>query len=72
MYKRGNYESAAPLLRECVQKSPNSAEYRYHLGMNLVALGQKATGKQELEAALRLKPDATSEEQIRQALTQLN
>ena len=72
MYKRGNYASAMPLLREAVQKSPDSAEYHYHLGMNLIASGQKATGKKDLEEALRLKPDSASEQQVRQALAQLN
>ena len=72
MYKRGNYTSATPLLRECVAKSPTSAEYHYHLGMDLVALGQKTDGKQELEAALRLKPDSVSEREIRQALAETN
>jgi tetratricopeptide (TPR) repeat protein len=72
MYKQGNYASAMPLLRECVHKSPNSAEYHYHLGMNLVASGQKVTGRQELEAALRLKPDSMNEQEIRRALAQLN
>jgi tetratricopeptide (TPR) repeat protein len=72
MYKRGNYASAMPLFREAIQKSPNSAEYHFHLGMNLLASGQKETGKKELEAALRLKPDSTSEQQVRQALAQLN
>jgi Flp pilus assembly protein TadD len=64
MYKRGDYAGAIPLLREAVQKAPDSAEYHYHLGMTLVASGQRATGKKELEAALRLKPDSTSEEQV--------
>jgi hypothetical protein len=39
--------------------------------MTLVASGQKAKGKEEFEAALRLKPDSASELQIRQALAQL-
>jgi tetratricopeptide (TPR) repeat protein len=73
MYKRGNYASAMPLLKEAVQKSPDSAEYHYHLGMNLVASGQKVTGKKELEEALRLKPDSASQQQqVREALAQLN
>jgi tetratricopeptide (TPR) repeat protein len=71
MYRQGNYAGAMPLLREAVQKSPDSAEYHYHLGMNLVASGQKAKGKEELEAALRLKQDSASEQQVRQALAQL-
>jgi tetratricopeptide (TPR) repeat protein len=72
LYRRGAYESAMPLLREAVQKAPDSAEYHYHLGMTLVALGQKAKGKEELEVALRLKQDSASEQQVRQALAQLN
>ena len=72
MYKKGSYASAIPLLRECVRKSPESAEYHYHLGMNLVALGEKASGKQELEAALHLQPDSANEQEIRQTLAQLN
>jgi hypothetical protein len=40
--------------------------------MTLVASGQKAKGKEELEAALRLKQDSASEQQVRQALAQLN
>jgi len=72
MYKRGDYAGAMPLLEECVRKAPDSAEYHYHLGMNLLASGEKVTGKRELEAALRLKPDSTSEVQIREALTQVN
>jgi tetratricopeptide (TPR) repeat protein len=72
MYRRGNYASAMPLLLEAVQKAPDSAEYHYHLGMTLVASGQKAKGKEELEAALRLKQDSASEQQVRQALAQLN
>jgi tetratricopeptide (TPR) repeat protein len=72
LYRRGNYASAMPLLREAVQKSPGSAEFHYHLGMTLVASGQKAKGKEELEAALRLKLDSTNEQEVRQALAQLN
>ena len=61
-----------PLPKEAVQKAPDSAEYHYHQEMNLVASGQKAKGKEELEAALRLKQDSASEQQVRQALAQLN
>ena len=32
MYKRGSYSSAVPILQECVQKSPDSAKFRYPSG----------------------------------------
>ena len=72
MYKRGNYDAAVPLLRESVQKSPDSAEFRYHLGMTLIALGKKAEGKQQLQAALRLKLKASEMQQAQNALSQVN
>jgi Tfp pilus assembly protein PilF len=72
MYKRGDYASAIPVLRECVQKSPDSAEYHYHLGMTLLASGQTSKGKEELTAALRLKLDSANASQARAALAQAN
>jgi Tfp pilus assembly protein PilF len=68
MYKRGSYESAVPLLQECVQKSPDSAKFRYHLGMTLLAAGQKAKGKVQLETALRMNLDTPDSQQARLAL----
>jgi tetratricopeptide (TPR) repeat protein len=72
MYKRGNYSGAMPLLQECVQKSPQSAQFRYHLGMTLMAAGQSAKGKEQLEAALRMKLGSAETLQARQALAQAN
>jgi len=73
MYKKGNYSGAIPLLEEAVKKAPASAEYRYHLGMTLVAAGQKDKGKGQLQAALQTKQlkDADAQ-QARQALAQTN
>jgi tetratricopeptide (TPR) repeat protein len=68
MYKRGSYDSAVPLLNECVQKLPNSAKFRFHLGMTLLAAGQKAKGKEQLETALRLNLDTSDSQQARLAL----
>jgi tetratricopeptide (TPR) repeat protein len=71
MYKKGNYSGAIPLLRDCVKKSPNSAQFHYHLGLVLLAAGQKEPGKTELQAALRMnKLGAVDKEQARQALGQ--
>jgi len=72
MYKRGNFASAMPLLRECIQKSPDNGEFHYHLGMNLIAAGQNAQGKKELEDALRMKLDNADAQVARQALAQVD
>jgi Tfp pilus assembly protein PilF len=72
MYKRGNYGSAVPLFQECVQKSPDSAKFRFHLGMTLLKAGQKARGKEQLETALRMKLDTLDAQEARQALDQVN
>ena len=68
MYKRGSYDSAVPLLQECVQKSPDSAKFRFHLGMTLLAAGQKAKGKVQLETAMRMNLDTPDAQQARLAL----
>ena len=72
MYLRGDYADAMPLLQECIQKSPDAAEFRYHLGMTLLANGQREQGKQELEAALRMKLDSAEIQQAQRALAQAN
>jgi len=53
-------------------EAPDSVEYQGHLGLNLIASGQKPKGKEKLEAALRLKQDSATQQQIRQARAQLN
>jgi len=72
MYKRGNYESAVPLLEECVQKSQDSAKFRLHLGLTLLMAGQKARAKQQLQAALHMNLDAIEAQQAHKALTEIN
>jgi tetratricopeptide (TPR) repeat protein len=69
-YKKGNYSGAVPLLQECVEKAPDRASYRYHLGMVLLADGEKQRARQQLEAALRLKLAGNDAQQARQALAQ--
>ena len=64
MYKKGNYSGAIPLLQDCVQKAPNSAEYHYHLGVVLIAAGQKDKGKSQLQAALQMKQLKDQEVQL--------
>jgi len=71
-YLKGNYRNALPLLRECVQKVPESATYRYHLGMAEVADGDMRSARSELEAALRLKLAGDDAVRARQTLQQMN
>jgi Flp pilus assembly protein TadD len=54
-YKKGNYSIAIGLLDEAVKKYPQSAQYRYHLGMALSAAGDNSRAKAELQKALDLK-----------------
>lgn len=70
MFRRGEYAAAVPLLQDCVKRAPESAEFHYHLGMVLVADGQKTEGKAQLQAALQMKLDDQEAEQARKALRQ--
>jgi cellulose synthase operon protein C len=68
MYKWGNYANAIPLFQECVQKSPDSALFHYHLGLTLIAAGQTTKGKEQLTTALRLRLDPSNAQQAREEL----
>jgi tetratricopeptide (TPR) repeat protein len=70
MFRRGEYAQALPLLQDCVKKVPDSAQFHYHLGMVLVADGQKSEGRAQLQAALQMKLDSQDAEQARKALSQ--
>ena len=73
MYKRGNYSGAIPLLQDCVKKTPDSAQFRYHLGLALIANGQREPGRTQLQASLGMnKLRGAEKEQAQQALAQLN
>ena len=54
MYKKGNYSGAIPILQDCVKKSPDNAKFHYHLGLALMAAGQKETAKTQLQSALQM------------------
>ena len=69
-YKKGLYAAAIPLLQECVAKEPHSAAYQYHLGMALLAHGERQKGKQYVETALRLKLAEPDAQDARRALGQ--
>jgi hypothetical protein len=54
MYKKGNYSGAIPLFEDCVRRTPQSGQFHYHLGLALIAAGQKDLGKAQLSAALQM------------------
>lgn len=72
MYKKGNYAGALPLLEDCIQKSPNSADFHYHLGLTLIATGEKHEAKDQLEDAMQLKLGGSDGQQARRILAQLD
>ena len=73
MYKKENYSGAIPLLEECIKKTPDSAQFHYHLGLALMAAGQKQPGKAQLQAALQLnKLDPADKEKAQDVLGQPN
>lgn len=77
MFRRGNHAGALPLLQDCIKKEPGNAQYHFHLGMVLVADGQKTEGKAQLQEALNIKSpniqnnlDSQDADQARKALSQ--
>ena len=69
-YKKGMYGPAIPLLQECVNTSPTHTTYHYHLGMVLLAEGDKAKSREQLEAALKSGLSGDDAQQAQKALAQ--
>ena len=71
MFRKGDYAGAVPILRDCIKESPSDAQFHYHLGMVLVADGQRSEGKHELQTALQMNNlDAQDAQQARKTLSQ--
>ncbi len=70
-YQKGLYPSAIRHLEEAVRKAPDSGMYQYHLGMALVAAGQKDRGRGHLETAVKLKLESNDAAQARTTLAKL-
>jgi Flp pilus assembly protein TadD len=70
-YEKGEYRSALPLLQECIQKSPANSVYHYHLGMVLIATGEKQKAREELRSALRLKLPSDDADSATEVLARL-
>jgi tetratricopeptide (TPR) repeat protein len=70
-YLKGSYEQTVPMFKDCVRKDPQRGVYRYHLGMALLATGNKEQAKSELDAALHLKLSPDDAQHARDTLTQI-
>jgi Flp pilus assembly protein TadD len=70
--KRNLNDSAIAILEELVAKHPEKASWRYHLAVALYQKGDSRRARQQLEAALRGKPDSKEEGRIRELLAKLS
>src|SRR6266403_2066885 len=70
-YHKGVYNSAINLFKEAVKKDPDNATYNYHLGLAYARNGQAAQARQQLDRVVRIKPDSSEVNDLRQALAQL-
>lgn len=67
-YKQGLYRSAIPVLEAAATKSPQVAEFRFHLGMAYLAAGQPAQAHDSLQAALQAGLSGEDARSAREAL----
>jgi tetratricopeptide (TPR) repeat protein len=70
-FKSGDYHGAETLLQQAVDKSPDSPELRYHLGMAQLRSGEPQVAEQNLETALRSSRPFSGIDEARAALAQL-
>jgi tetratricopeptide (TPR) repeat protein len=67
-FKLGQVKEALPLLQAAVEKVPASAEMRYHLGMALLASGDRVNAAKNLEIAVSSGARFNGIDEARQAL----
>ncbi len=53
-YKKGIYSPALSLLKRCLKQQPRNAVFHFHLGLIYQKLGERTSGQQALETALKL------------------
>ncbi len=70
-YKKGNYQISISLLEDALKAKPESAEFRYHLGMALNGAGDKGRAKAELQKALALNLKGNEAQDAQQTLASL-
>jgi tetratricopeptide (TPR) repeat protein len=70
-FKRGEYQAALGLLSQAVEKSPESAVMRYHLGMAQWRTGDQRAARENLEAAVRAGTAFMGAKEARAALEEI-
>ena len=70
-YKLGQNESALQIFRNLTMKYPESAPFHYHLAAVLIAKGEAAQAKEQLQKALTARPSKSEEEQIKALLQRI-
>jgi tetratricopeptide (TPR) repeat protein len=76
-YQKGVYKSAISLFQESLrlnekQGAPDDADVHYHLGLAYQKTNQPALARQQLERALKLKPNSPDAASARKALAELH
>ena len=69
--KKGLHTSALAEFKSAVARQPTNAVFQYHLGMAYVKNGDYRLGREALESAVKLAPDAAEGAQARAALATL-
>jgi Tfp pilus assembly protein PilF len=67
-YRKNDFLRAIPFFEKSVEKVPENASYRYHLGLAYLKSGDEARGRATLKQALAANPDAATAAEIRRLL----
>jgi len=67
--KKKDYPSAVQTFRGVVSRVPEDAAYRLHLAMALLATGERATARKELQFALQRNPSSADQAEIKKLLS---
>jgi Flp pilus assembly protein TadD len=69
-YHKHVYTSAINLFKEAVQKDPSNPLYNFHLGLAYAKSGQAALARQQLDRVVRIKPNFSGLDELRQAVAE--
>jgi tetratricopeptide (TPR) repeat protein len=68
LYRRGSYQRALSLLQESVAKLPDNPQVQYHLGMVYAQVGDQASARKALTAALASPADFQGKDEAKKVL----
>jgi tetratricopeptide (TPR) repeat protein len=71
LYRQGAHERALELLKESAGKLPDNPQVQYHLGMAHARLGDTASARKALAAAVTSPEDFLGKEEARKTLAEL-